>query len=75
MMWGWDGHMGWGWTGLSWIIFLLFIGAVVWFAATATRRNSCRQQEETPEQVLKRRYAKGEVDRETYQRMLDDLRK
>lgn len=30
---------------------------------------------EPPEQILKRRYAAGEIDRETYQRMLADLQR
>jgi uncharacterized membrane protein len=29
---------------------------------------------ESAEQILKRRYAKGEIGRETYQRMLTDLK-
>ncbi len=29
---------------------------------------------ESPEQVLKRRYAKGEIDHATYQRMLTELK-
>jgi uncharacterized membrane protein len=31
--------------------------------------------ERTPETILKRRYARGEVDREEYERRLTDLRK
>jgi glyoxylase-like metal-dependent hydrolase (beta-lactamase superfamily II) len=31
--------------------------------------------DETPEQILKRRYAKGEIEREEYQRRLEDLRR
>lgn len=67
--------MGWGWMGLWWVLILLVIAAVVWFAASAARRNGGQPREETPEQVLKRRYARGEIDRETYQRMLEDLRR
>jgi hypothetical protein len=32
------------------------------------------RMDETPEQILKRRYARGEIERE-YQRRLDDLRR
>ena len=31
--------------------------------------------DETAEQILKRRYAKGEIEREEYQRRLEDLRR
>jgi uncharacterized membrane protein len=30
---------------------------------------------QSPEQILKRRYAKGELDQQTYERMLGELRK
>ena len=30
---------------------------------------------ESPEQIVKRRYVAGEIDRETYQRMLADLQR
>lgn len=74
-MWGWDGHMAWGWMGLWWIIILVFIGVLAWFALSAARRTAGRSTEETPEQAVKRRYARGEIDRDTYQRILEDLRK
>ena len=31
--------------------------------------------DETPEQILKRRYAKGEIERDEYERRLKDLRR
>jgi uncharacterized membrane protein len=31
--------------------------------------------DETPEQILQRRHAKGETDREEFQRRLEDLRR
>jgi uncharacterized membrane protein len=31
--------------------------------------------DQTPEQILKWRYAKGEIEREDYQRCLEDLRR
>ena len=34
-----------------------------------------RPLDETPEQILKRRYARGEIEREEYQRRLEDLRR
>ena len=67
---GW--HMGgmWWW----WIPILVVLGALVWFVAS--RAGGRRDPEnESAEQALKRRYANGEIDRETYQSMLSDLRK
>ncbi len=48
--------------------------AVVWFALSAARRRGDGVQE-SPEQVLKRHYANGELDSETYERKLEELRK
>jgi uncharacterized membrane protein len=71
MHWNGDWHMG--WMGLWWILIVPVLIAVVWFAFSAARRNGSAQ--ESPEQVLKRRYANEEMDREAYERMLEDLRK
>jgi putative membrane protein len=59
-----------GWMGM-WILPLL-VGVVVW--VMLRNRNVPDRPSETPEEILKRRYAKGEIDRDTYQRMLGDLR-
>lgn len=74
MHWYCDGHMG-GWMWIGWLIVLLLIGVTVWFVVSASRRDGWRPREEAPEQLLKRRYARGEIDRETYERMLEDLRR
>ncbi len=68
----WDGHMGWMW--LWWILVLLLIGWISWLLITTSRRSRSTLQGETPEEILKRRYAKGEIDKETFDRMRADLR-
>ncbi len=70
MHWNADWHMA--WMGLWWILIIPGLIAVVWFALSAARRNG--SPHESPEQVLKHRHANGEMDRETYQQMLADLR-
>jgi uncharacterized membrane protein len=63
-----------GWMSLWWWIFIVpVLIAVVWFALSAARRKDSAQ--ESPDQVLKRRYANGEMDRGTYERKLEDLRR
>jgi putative membrane protein len=66
---------GWhlAWMSLSWLVGLAIIVGLVWLALRAGRDR--QGGEETAEQILKRRYASGEIDRETYQRMLADLRR
>ena len=65
-------HMGWMW--LWWIVGLAFLFVVVWAVARAAAPPSARG-DESPETILKRRYARGDVDREEYERRLTDLRK
>jgi putative membrane protein len=69
----WDGHMAWMW--LWWVFVALIVAGIAWLVVLAARRNGGRPPDETPEQILKRRYARGEIDRETYERMREDLRK
>lgn len=69
--WNGGGHMG--WMGIWWIVGAAFIALVVW-ALLRSSRGLMNGSSESPEQVLKRRYAKGEIDHATYQRMLTELK-
>lgn len=66
-------HMGWMW--LSWIVGFAVLVLVVWAVARVAGSSAAPRNEESPEAILKRRYARGEVDHEEYQRRLTDLRK
>ncbi len=70
MQWATGGHMG--LMSIWWIVIVAALIAVVWFAATGRGRGSGNDD---AEQRLKKRYAAGEIDRSTYQRMLEDLRR
>ena len=67
----WDGwaHMGW-----MWIWWILVIAGLV-FLLRWLVQSSRGSVPESPEQELKRRYARGEMDREEFQRRLEDLRR
>ena len=67
----WDGSWHMGWMTIVWLVPLALIGVVIW--AALRRGPGPSGPAEAPEAILKRRYAKGEIDRETYQRMLSDL--
>lgn len=69
--WNGDGHMG--WMGIWWIVGAALIALVVW-AVLRSSRGAMNGSSESPAQVLKRRYAKGEIDHATYQRMLTELK-
>lgn len=72
--------MGWGWGMMilvtaAWVIALGFIIAVVWQLIVRRGSDHGRPDEAgRAEEILRKRYAGGEIDRETYQRMIDDLR-
>jgi putative membrane protein len=52
------------------VVLILLVRLVIGAAGGFSSRG-----DETPEQILKRRYAKGENDREEHQRRLEDLRR
>ncbi len=71
----WNGW-GWGHLGFMWLFWLLLIVAVLWFLMRAgSSRTSLGGTEDSPEQILKRRYARGEIEKEEYDRRLTDLRR
>lgn len=80
MMGGYGAGMG-GWglgMGFGWIIPLLVIGLIVWaiISFTRSRGTGFGGGETSPDRslaILKERYARGELDRDTYQRMRAEL--
>jgi len=58
-----------------WLWWLLAIGliAVVAWAVMRSASRSGNGTTETPQDVLKRRYARGEIDKEEYEKRLQDL--
>jgi putative membrane protein len=76
-VWPWGGfHAGWmGWWMGFWMVFWLgVLILLIWIVARSAGGQAWRM-DETPEQILKRRYARGEIEREEYERRLSDLRK
>jgi putative membrane protein len=72
---------GWGFMFLG-PICLVLIGIVVYFVITSSHRESCsthytNQQPRNPSgksiEILKERYAKGEITKEQYLQMKEDL--
>jgi putative membrane protein len=73
--WGPMMHYGFGYGGMfMWIIFLIVIGLLIYFIVqTQKTKGQTPTQNESPIDILKRRYAKGEIAREEYERMKKDL--
>lgn len=72
------GHFGWG-MGFCWVFMLLFwvlvilaiVALVKWLAGSMSTKAGT--EEMTPREILERRYARGEISREEYERMKRDL--
>lgn len=74
---GW-GHMtGYGGYGgtFMWLILIIIAGVVIYFILE--RNKQTRRMEdstrESPLEILKRRYAKGEINREEFERLKKDI--
>jgi putative membrane protein len=68
-------HYGFGYGGMfMWIIFLIVIGLLIYFIVQAQKtKGNTPTQHESPMDILKRRYAKGEIAKDEYERMKKDL--
>jgi putative membrane protein len=64
-----------GWMWLWWIVGLAVLVLVVWAMTRAAGMSGSARGEDSPETLLKRRYARGEIDRDEYERRLNDLRR
>ena len=62
-----------GWMGIWWFLGAMLI-AMLGSTLIRSGRGPMTAARESPEDILKRRYAAGEIDRETFQRMLTDLK-
>lgn len=62
---------------ILWIVVIVLVVGAVWMFSRGVARGTARRDPhgETPEEILKRRYASGEIDRTEYERRLVDLRR
>jgi len=78
-MWNEVGEYSWGWMMFGgahmmifWLVALLLIVALLkWLRQGSDGEGS---KDRTPRELLDERYARGEIDRETYLRMKEDLK-
>lgn len=75
-MMGFGGMMGGFGMGFGWIFMLLLIGAVIWLIVTLTNQaRSDGKIGDDASEILKRRYAKGEISKKEYEEMKKELDK
>jgi len=69
-----NGLMGGMWYGwIFWLVILVIIGWVIVNQMNKNKRDSQLPQQESSLDILKRRYAKGEIAKEEFERMKKDL--
>jgi putative membrane protein len=69
------GMWGWGMVPMT-LFWVVVLGIVFWLMLQLVGRGRAPGEKTgrgRAEEILKERYARGEIDRETYQRMLEDL--
>jgi len=72
---GMDGDEGWNLMGggfFMWLFWILVIGVVVYLLVNFSKRQG-PETKETPLDILKKRYAQGDISKEEYEQMKRDL--
>lgn len=71
----WGDHMNWGWGGgIMMILWIILLAAAVYLVVRMARRNgSGPGGQESALDVLKKRYARGDITREEYEERKKDL--
>ena len=64
-----EGHY-WGMHVFWWVVWMIFI---IWIFVTQWDIPGQRTKKETPLDILKKRYASGEIDRQQFEDMRKDL--
>ncbi|HLG56168.1 MAG TPA: SHOCT domain-containing protein [Vicinamibacterales bacterium] len=64
-----------GLMAIWWLLGLAVLVVLIWFVVGAAGSPRLRRDDDSPEAILKRRYARGEFDRDEYERKLTDIRK
>jgi putative membrane protein len=68
------GNYGWGFGGtVMGLIFLILIGVVIFFAVKIALKGGFKNGGETPLEILKKRYAKGEISKDDFEKMKIDI--
>lgn len=65
-------HMA--WMGIWWVLGLAVLIVIVLASLTRQGGGLENDGEDSPETILKRRYARGDMDRDEYERRLTEIR-
>jgi len=75
------GMMGWGWWGFGWIFMIVFWGLgivgliflIKWLASLSRARTTYEKTNDSALEILRQRYAKGEINKEEFDQKKRDL--
>ncbi len=79
MMYGWMGAYGWIGMIISLVFTIIVLGGLVWLVVWAVRRSGTggftgnSPASLSPKEIAQQRYARGEITREQYQQIIEDL--
>ena len=67
--------MGWGGMWFGWILWPAVLVIVIWIGVSIIKNlgKSNSTQTETPLDILKKRYAKGEISKDEFEQMKKDI--
>lgn len=73
MMYGFGGH-GWG-MGFGWLIGLIILGIIIWLVVKVINQSntSSSSHNKSALDILKERYARGEINKEEFEEMKRNL--
>ncbi|CDX04787.1 Short C-terminal domain [Desulfitobacterium hafniense] len=73
MMWGYGPWGGYGWMGT--LMAIVFWGLIIWLCVSLFRRNRGSHRRDDALNILRERYARGEIDSEEFDRRKEDLKR
>jgi len=62
---------------LMWLILIIIAGVIIYFVFSQSKRTktSIDSRRESPADILKKRYAKGEISKEEFDRLKSEIEK